>query len=106
MTNRQLLERIEKLEQAVQDIRTSCPCLFMNQEPEKQECPGSVCFECGHSYGLCICEPELPEEPEDGITYCPEPTCPRCDCEDCICEPEDIDEDPEDQDCDKEITHD
>ena len=49
-----LLKRIEKLEQDVEDIRTSCPCLFMNQEPE-QECPGSICFECGQT-GICICE--------------------------------------------------
>ena len=61
-TQQELLARIEKLEQAVEDIRTSCPCLFMNQEPE-QECSGSFCFECEQLD--CICDDFPEKEPED-----------------------------------------
>ena len=63
-----LLKRIEKLEtlterleQAVREIRNSCPCLFTNQEPE-QECPGSICSNC--DWIDCICEHDEEESEE------------------------------------------
>lgn len=51
--NEELLERIEKLEQAVRDIWASCSCLTKEMDVD------------------------LPDLPEDGITFCPEPEEPE-----------------------------
>ena len=62
MKMNQLLKRIERLEQAVGEIRSSCPCVSELEEPE-QECPGSICPDCDQA-GSCLCD-DWPEEQED-----------------------------------------
>ena len=63
MNNQELLNRIEKLEQAIQDIWVSCSCLRKDVGDEMSEfnCEPPTCEDCGQFN--CICEPgEIEEE--------------------------------------------
>ena len=53
MSNKQLLKRIEKLEQAIQDVWASCSCLTKDFEDNRDET--IYCFE----------PPEIEEESEE-----------------------------------------
>jgi hypothetical protein len=72
---KELLARIEKLEQALQDIWASCSCLRKELDREEMsEEPENLCG----GEDILNCEPfedeleDLPEEPED-IIICYEP---------------------------------
>jgi len=61
MSNQELLNRIEKLEQAIQDIWASCSCLKKDEELDDGfNCEPPTCEDCGQFD--CICEPEEFEE--------------------------------------------
>ncbi|CAI2190879.1 10938_t:CDS:2 [Funneliformis geosporum] len=72
-----LLERVKKLEQAVEEIWGNCECVRKRTKAEEQY-SASTCGGCGHSYGLCICEPEELREHECD-RECPTAPCVICD---------------------------
>ncbi|CAI2194103.1 17287_t:CDS:2, partial [Funneliformis geosporum] len=74
---RRLLERVKKLEQAVEEIWGNCECVRKRTKVEEKY-SASTCGDCGHSYGLCICEPEESREHECG-RECPTAPCVICD---------------------------
>jgi hypothetical protein len=66
--NNELLERIARLERAIQEIWASCSCLRKEEEPDTFNCEPPMCEDCGEM--SCVCEPESeyieePEEPEE-----------------------------------------
>ena len=65
--NNELLERIERLEEAVRDIRASCSCLSIEPEPGSDfNCEPPSCEDCGEFNCVCVPETEdIDEEPED-----------------------------------------
>jgi hypothetical protein len=69
--NNELLERIERLEQAIQEIWAACSCLRKDLEDDEFNCESPTCEDCGEYH--CVCEPESedideePEEPEETI---------------------------------------
>ena len=67
--NKDLLARIEKLEQAIQDIWASCSCLSKDIEEEGSEfnCEPPTCEECGEFN--CVCEREPEREPEEEVDH-------------------------------------
>ena len=62
MNNQELLNRIEKLEQAIQDIWAACSCLQKDDEMGEFNCD-PTCEDCGQFN--CSCEPKEIEEGEE-----------------------------------------